>query len=104
VGQTTYFNRKREGQMTKAELIEKMAKDAGISKVAAGAALTSFTEGVAKALKKRNGKVTIVGFGTFRKAYRKTRWGRNPQTGDKIKIKGRNTVTFKAGKKLKDSI
>jgi DNA-binding protein HU-beta len=90
--------------MTKAELIEQMAKDAGISKVAAGTALDSFMGSVTKALKKRNGKVTLVGFGTFKKVYRKTRWGRNPQTGEKIKIKGSNTVTFKPGKKLKESI
>jgi DNA-binding protein HU-beta len=88
--------------MTKAELIEKMAKDAGISKVAAGAALDSFMGNVSKALKKRNGKVTLVGFGTFRKVYRKTRKGRNPQTGEVIKIKGKNVVKFSAGKKLLD--
>ncbi|MGD8261870.1 MAG: HU family DNA-binding protein [Desulfobacterales bacterium] len=90
--------------MNKAELIEKMAKDAKISKAAAGKTLDSFMDGVTKALKKRNGKVTLVGFGTFKKVYRKTRKGRNPQTGEKIKIKGRNTVTFKAGKTLKDKI
>ena len=90
--------------MTKAELIEKMAKDAKISKAAAGAALNSFMDNVTIALKKRNGKVTLVGFGTFRKVYRKTRKGRNPQTGEKIKIKGRNTVLFKAGKTLKEKI
>ena len=90
--------------MTKAELIEKIAKDAKISKVAAGAALESFVGNVTKALKKRNGKVTLVGFGTFRKVYRKTRKGRNPQTGEQIKIKGRNTVTFKAGKALREKI
>ncbi|RTZ96731.1 MAG: DNA-binding protein [Deltaproteobacteria bacterium] len=90
--------------MTKAELIEKMAGDAGISKVAAGAALNSFLDGITKGLKKRNSKVTLVGFGTFRKVYRKTRMGRNPQTGEKIKIKGSNTVTFKAGKKLREKI
>jgi len=86
--------------MTKADLVEKMAKEAGISKVAAKAALESFLDGVAKGLKKRNSRVTLVGFGTFRKVYRKTRMGRNPQTGEKIKIKGKNTVTFKAGKSL----
>ena len=86
--------------MTKAELIEKMAKDAGITKVAAGAALASFTDGVTKALKKRNGKITLVGFGTFKKVYRKTRKGRNPQTGELIKIKGKNVVKFKASKNL----
>ncbi len=87
--------------MTKAELIEKMAKDAGITKVAAGKALGSFLDSVKSGLKKRNSKVTLVGFGTFKTVYRKTRWGRNPQTGEKIKIKGRNVVTFKASKNLK---
>ena len=90
--------------MTKAELIEKMAKDAKISKAAAGAALNSFMGNVTQALKKKNSKVTLVGFGTFKKVYRKARKGRNPQTGEQIKIKGRNTVTFKAGKTLKDKI
>jgi len=90
--------------MTKAELVEQMAKDANISKAAAGAALNSFTASVAKALKKRNGKVTLVGFGTFKKVYRKTRKGRNPQTGELIKIKGKNVVKFKTGKKLQDAI
>jgi DNA-binding protein HU-beta len=92
-------NKGRE-HMTKAELVEKMANDAGISKVAAKAALESFLDGVTKGLKKRNSRVTLVGFGSFKKVYRKTRMGRNPQTGEKIKIKGRNTVTFKAGKNL----
>ena len=87
--------------MTKAELIEKMAKDAGTTKVTAGKALESFLGNVAKGLKKRNSKVTLVGFGTFKTVYRKTRWGRNPQTGEKMKIKGRNVVTFKPGKNLK---
>ena len=87
--------------MTKADLIEKMAKDSGISKVAAKAAFESFVDGIIVGLKKRNSKVTLVGFGTFRKVYRKTRMGRNPQTGEKIKIKGKNTVTFKPGKNLK---
>ena len=90
--------------MTKAELVEKMAGDAGISKVAATAALNSFTDGVLKALKKKDGKVTLVGFGTFSKVKRKARKGRNPQTGDAIKIKARNVVKFKAGKKLKDAV
>ena len=90
--------------MTKAELIDKMAKDAKITKVAAGAALESFMSNVTKALKKRNGKVTLVGFGTFKKVYRKTRNGRNPQTGKQIKIKGRNVVKFKAGKTLQSKV
>jgi len=96
--------KKGEGTMTKAELVEKMATDAKISKAAAAAALSSFMEGVTKALKKKDGKVTLVGFGTFSKSRRKARKGRNPQTGDPIKIKATNVVKFKAGKKLKDSV
>jgi DNA-binding protein HU-beta len=90
--------------MTKAELVEQMAKDATITKVAAAAALESFTASVTKALKKKDGKVTLVGFGTFQKTRRKARKGRNPQTGAVIKIKARNAVKFKPGKKLRDSI
>ncbi|MEW6671848.1 MAG: HU family DNA-binding protein [Thermodesulfobacteriota bacterium] len=90
--------------MTKAELIDKMAKDAGISKAAAGAVLGSIIDGVAKALKSKEGKITIVGFGTFSKGRRKARKGRNPQTGEAIKIKASTVVKFKAGKKLKDAV
>jgi DNA-binding protein HU-beta len=90
--------------MTKAELVGQMAKEAKISKVAAGAALESFLANVTKALKKKDGKVTLVGFGTFAKVRRKARKGRNPQTGEPLKIKARNAVKFKAGKKLKDAI
>ena len=90
--------------MTKAELVEQAAKDAKISKVAAAAALNSFMDSVTKALKKKEGKVTLVGFGTFSKARRKARKGRNPQTGAPIKIKATNVVKFKAGKKLKDAV
>ncbi len=90
--------------MTKAELVEVMAKDAGISRAAAAKALGSFMTSVTKALKKKDGKVTLVGFGTFSKVRRKARKGRNPQTGEKIKIKARNAVKFAAGKKLKDAV
>ncbi|MGB5423021.1 MAG: HU family DNA-binding protein [Desulfobacterales bacterium] len=90
--------------MTKAELIEKMAKEADISKVAAGKALDSFVDGVTKTLKKKDGKVTLVGFGTFQKSRRKARKGRNPQTGEILKIKARNVVKFKPGKKLRDAV
>jgi len=86
--------------MTKAELVEKIAQDAGITKAAAGKAYQSLLDGITTGLKKRNSKVTLVGFGTFKKVYRKTRWGRNPQTGEKIKIKGKNAITFKASKSL----
>ena len=90
--------------MTKAELVEKAAKDAKVSKVAAAAALNSFMASVTKALKKKNGKVTLVGFGTFSKVRRKARKGRNPQTGAPIKIKATNVVKFRPGKRLKDAI
>jgi DNA-binding protein HU-beta len=90
--------------MTKVELVEKIAKDAGITKAAAGTALASFIDGVTKALKKKDGKITLVGFGTFSKSHRKARKGRNPQTGETIKIKASNVVKFKAGKKLKDAV
>jgi DNA-binding protein HU-beta len=98
------FMKKKEVRMTKQELIEVMAKDAEISKVAAGAALDSVIDGIVKTLKKKDGKVTLVGFGTFSKGRRKARIGRNPQTGAEIKIKAATVVKFKAGKKLKDSI
>lgn len=86
--------------MTKAELIEKIAKDAGIPKTTAKAALSSALDGIKAGLKKKNSKVTLVGFGTFKTTYRKTRMGRNPRTGDKIKIKGRNVVSFKPSKTI----
>ncbi len=90
--------------MTKAEIVEQAAVDANVSKVAAAAALDSFMSTVTKALKKKDGKVTLVGFGTFSKVRRKARKGRNPQTGEPIKIKAHNVVKFSPGKKLKDAI
>jgi len=90
--------------MTKAELVEAIAKDAGISKATAANALNSFTASVTQALKKKDGRVTLVGFGTFSKVRRKARQGRNPATGEKIKIKARNAVKFTVGKKLKDAV
>lgn len=91
------------GNMTKVELIEKMAKDANISKAAAQKAMDSFMDGIKKTLKKGN-KVTLVGFGTFSVAKRAARKGRNPQTGETIKIKASKTPKFKAGKAFKDSL
>ena len=90
--------------MTKAELIDAMATAANMSKVAASAVLESFVSSVTAALKKKDGKVTLVGFGTFEKSRRKARKGRNPQTGEPIKIKAHNVVKFKAGKKLRDAV
>jgi DNA-binding protein HU-beta len=89
--------------MTKADLIEKMAKDAAITKAAAGKALDSFIDGVKKALKKGN-KVALVGFGSFSISKRKARKGRNPRTGETIAIKAAKVPKFTAGKAFKDSV
>lgn len=89
--------------MTKAEFIEKMAKDAGISKTGAGKALDSFIDGVKKTLKKGN-KVTLVGFGTFSVSKRKARKGRNPRTGETISIKAAKVPKFTAGQGLKNAV
>ena len=89
--------------MTKAELIDVMADDAGITKAAAAKALESYIANVAKELKK-SGKLGLVGFGTFSVSKRKARTGRNPQTGDKIKIAAKKVVKFKAGKALADKL
>jgi len=89
--------------MTKVELIDKMSKDADISKAAAQKAMDSFMDGIKKALKKGN-KVTLVGFGTFSVAKRAARKGRNPQTGETIKIKASKSPKFKAGKAFKDAL
>ena len=86
--------------MTKAELIGKVAKDAEIPKTTAKIALDAVLNGIKAGVKKKNSKVTLVGFGTFKNVYRKTRMGRNPQTGEKMKIKGRSVVTFKASKNI----
>ena len=73
--------------MTKTEIIDKMAKDANISKAAAGKALDSFIDGIMKTLKKGN-KVTLVGFGTFSVGKRAARKGRNPQDRGNHQNKG----------------
>jgi DNA-binding protein HU-beta len=85
--------------MNKAELVSKIADDAGLSKAQANSALDSFTATVTKALKSGD-KVTLVGFGTFSVSKRSARIGRNPQTGATIKIKAKKVARFKAGKEL----
>jgi DNA-binding protein HU-beta len=93
----------KEGEMNRAELIAKMAADAGISKAAAERALGAFVDGVAGALK-GGGKVSLVGFGTFSVSDRAARVGRNPRTGANINIPASKVPKFKAGKGLKDAI
>ena len=89
--------------MNKAELIAKIADDAGITKTQANEAIDSFVEAVTKTLKSGN-KLTLVGFGTFSVTKRAARNGRNPQTGAVIKIKAKKVAKFKAGKELSSKI
>lgn len=90
--------------MTKTELMERIAADAGLSKAEATRVVNSFLENITAELKKEDGKVALTGFGTFSKVHRKARSGRNPQTGEAITIKAANSVKFKPGKKLKESV
>ena len=89
--------------MNKAELIDAVAANADLSKAAAGRALDAALEAITKALKKKD-TVTLVGFGTFSVRKRSARIGRNPKTGEEIKIKASRVPGFKAGKALKDAI
>ena len=89
--------------MTKADLVARLAKDAKITKKAAESALVSFVGCVRDSLKKGK-RLSLVGFGTFAVGKRAARNGRNPQTGETIKIKASKTVRFKAGKGLRDAV
>jgi len=86
--------------MTKSDLVEAMAEGADITKVAANKALDTMIASITKTLKKNN-KVTLVGFGTFSTSKRKARKGRNPRTGEAIKIPAAKIPKFSAGKALK---
>jgi DNA-binding protein HU-beta len=92
-----------ERGMNKSDLVESMAKAAGISKAAAEKGLNGMLDAVTKSLKKGD-KVTLVGFGTFSVAKRAARQGRNPQTGKMIKIAAKKVAKFKAGSKLADAV
>jgi DNA-binding protein HU-beta len=89
--------------MNKSELIDQIAADAGITKTAANETLDSFTSAIISTLKKGD-KVTLVGFGTFSVTQRAARNGRNPQTGETIKIKATKSPKFKAGKEFSEKI
>ena len=89
--------------MNKTELVAAMADQAGLSKKDAEKALKAFTDVVAAELKK-DGKVQLVGFGTFEVSERAARVGRNPQTKQEITIPASKAPKFKAGKALKDSL
>ncbi len=89
--------------MTKAELIDKVAASAGLSKADAAKALDSTLNAIKASLKKGQ-KVTLVGFGTFSVIKRKSRKGRNPRTGEVITIPAAKTPKFTSGKALKDAV
>ena len=89
--------------MNKADLVTAMAEKAGVSKKDAEASLKAFTDIVAEELKKGE-KIQLVGFGTFEVSERAAREGRNPQTGETMKIEASKSPKFKAGKALKDMV
>jgi DNA-binding protein HU-beta len=89
--------------MNKSDFVAAVADATELTKVDAGRAVEAFIDTVTKALKKGD-TVTLVGFGTFSVRKRAARQGRNPQTGETIKIKASKTPAFKAGKGLKDAL
>jgi len=89
--------------MNKKDLVEAVAKDARISKAAAGRAVESMMDTITSGLKNGD-EVTLIGFGRFSVKKRAARVGRNPQTGEKINIKSRKVVKFNPGQPLKDAV
>lgn len=89
--------------MTKGDMIDKIAAEAGITKKQAATAIDTFTNTVTKALKRKE-RVPLVGFGTFFVRKVKARTGRNPRTGETIKIPARTRPVFKPGRNLKEAI
>ena len=92
-----------ELRMNKAELVDAIAKDTGLTKKDSEKALNSVVENISKALAKKD-KVQLIGFGTFETRKRAARTGRNPQTGAELKIKASTVPAFKPGKALKDKV
>lgn len=89
--------------MNKGDLIDAVASSSSITKAQAAVVVGNVLEVITKSLK-GNKNVTLVGFGTFKVAKRKARTGRNPRTGDAIKIPAKKSVSFVAGKGLKDTV
>lgn len=85
------------------ELVELVAEKAGITKKDSEGAVTAIIEGIADTLAKGD-KVQLIGFGTFEVRHRQAREGRNPSTGEAIKIAAQNVPAFKAGKALKEMV
>jgi len=89
--------------MNKQDVVEKIAKDTGVTKTTAAAAVESLIDGITRSLKKGD-SVSFVGFGTFKTSNRKARTARNPQTGAPINIPKRRVPRFSAGKALKQAV
>lgn len=89
--------------MKKVELVEAVAEEAGLTKSDATKAIDAMLNTITKALADGD-KIPLVGFGTFAVSRREAREGRNPRTGETVKIAARNAVTFKAGSALKDAV
>ena len=89
--------------MNKNELIDQIAAKTGLSKADASRALNAVTETIAEALKKGE-SVPLIGFGTFEVRDRSARTGRNPKTGEELKIKAAKVPAFKAGTSLKAAV
>lgn len=89
--------------MTKADLVDKIAGKAGLTKAASEKALNAFLDSVQDVLV-AEGRLNLTGFGTFAVETRQERKGRNPRTGDTIKIPASKVVKFRPGKNLKESV
>ena len=89
--------------MTKAQLVSEIAQASNVSKAEAERCLNAFID-IAKKTLKKEGRLVLAGFGSFVVVKRKARKGRNPQTGEEIKIKASKTVRFRPGKALKETI
>lgn len=89
--------------MSKTDLVSFIAEASGLTKADASRALEAMIEGVETGLKK-DGKVTITGFATFTKKFKEEKEGRNPRTGEVVKIPARMAVTIKPGTKLKEAL
>ncbi|WP_207537060.1 HU family DNA-binding protein [Sabulicella rubraurantiaca] len=90
--------------MNKQDLVSVVAETGEMSKAKAGEVLDAVFDAITTALTKKGGEVRLVGFGTFSTSKRKAGKGRNPRTGEEIKIPASTTVRFKAGKGLKDAV
>ncbi len=100
----TTLSRLQGAAMTRADLLKKMAEEAGITKKAATSALNSIVGAIHDSLKKKEGKIRIADLGTFKVIKRTARIGVNPRTGQKINIAAAKIPRFSASKALKASL